>query len=217
MSIHLLGDLSGRLVRRHCQSVANTDGIIASSLVNARESFGLTPIGREQVRQSVAKGLASGLLSPNTRVVSSPLLRARESAGLVAEALGATVRVDERLIERGFGSLELASDAHYGQVWRADRQDPSHREWGVENLVSILERVTALLREPDGVARDEAVVLCTHGDVASVLLCAAMGRPLSEHRDRGAMDNGELRALAVTPAVADSHTDSHPVVSGRDA
>lgn len=213
MPIHLPGELSGRFVLRHGQSVANTDGIIASSLANARESFGLTPIGREQVRQSVMNRLASGLFSPNTRVVSSPLLRASESAAIVAEALGATVRVDERLIERGFGSLELASDAQYGQVWRADREDPSHRQWGVESLVSILERVTALLRELDGSARDETVVLCTHGDVASVLLCAAMGRPLSEHRDRGAMDNGELRALAATPAV----TASRAIASGRDA
>jgi broad specificity phosphatase PhoE len=213
MPIHLAGEHAGRFVLRHGQSVANTDGIIASSLANARESFGLTPLGREQVRQSVMNGLGSGLLSPNSRVVSSPLLRARESAAIVAEALGATVRVDDRLIERQFGSLELAADAQYGQVWRADREDPSHRQWGVESLVSILERVTALLHELDAGARDETVVLCTHGDVASVLLCAAMGRPLSEHRDRGAMENGELRALAVAPALPASRA----VASGRDA
>ena len=44
---------------------------------------------------------------------------------------------------------------------------------------------------------DEAgsFLLCTHGDVASVLLCAANGLSLSRHRDVGAMGNGEVRPL----------------------
>ena len=49
MPIHLAGEHAGRFVLRHGQSVANTDGIIASSLANARESFGLTPLGQDYV------------------------------------------------------------------------------------------------------------------------------------------------------------------------
>ncbi|MGH7653653.1 MAG: histidine phosphatase family protein [Gemmatimonadaceae bacterium] len=195
-------ELSGRFVLRHGQSAANVAGVIASSLANAGDAFGLTPTGCDQVRRSVVEAQESGLVSASTRVVTSPLLRARETAAIAAELLGTTVRVDERLIERGFGSLELSPDTQYDPVWLADRADPAHQQWGVESVVSILDRVSALLLELDGAPRDETIVLCTHGDVAAILLCAAMGHPVSQHRDVGALGNGELRALAGAAAIA---------------
>lgn len=201
-------ELSGRFVLRHGQSAANVAGVIASSLANAGDAFGLTPTGCDQVRRSVVEARESGLLPASARVVSSPLLRARETAAIVAESLGTTVRVDERLIERGFGSLELATDAQYDRIWLADRADPAHQQWGVESLVSILDRVSGLLFELDGAPRDETVVLCTHGDVAAILLCAAKGHPLSQHRDVGALENGELRALTGTAAIAGSRASA---------
>jgi broad specificity phosphatase PhoE len=194
--------MSGRFLLRHGQSDANVEGVIASSPANAGEALGLTPAGRDQVRRSVIEAHATGVLPAASRVLSSPLLRARESAAIAAEVLGSTVRVDERLIERRFGDLELTSDKNYGRVWLADRADPTHQEWGVESVASILDRVTDLLWELERGERDETLVLCTHGDVASVLLCATLGRPVSQHRDVGAMDNGELRALADTPVTS---------------
>ena len=185
-------------VLRHGQSHANVQRLIASSPANALDGFGLTSTGHEQVRVSVTAARAAGSLGGRVRVVSSPLLRARETAIIAAEVLGTAVHLDGRLAERSFGELELASDESYAQVWEADRADPSHERWGVESLESIHRRTTALLRELDVMQRTDErgdVVLCTHGDVASVLLCAAGGLALSRHREVGAMGNGELRAL----------------------
>jgi len=106
------------------------------------------------------------------------------------------VRVDERLIERSFGELELTADENYEQVWAADRTDPAHERWGVESAATILGRLAALLRDLDAIDGTGSFVLCTHGDVASVLLCAASGLALSQHREVGTMGNGELRAIA---------------------
>ncbi len=188
-------DLGAFHLLRHGQSEANVQRLIASSFAAAREGFGLTPTGRAQVRAQVLAARADGRLPAVCQVISSPLLRARESAAIAADILGTTVRVDGRLAERGFGELELTSDAHYDRVWTADRVDPAHESWGVESVVAILERVAPLLAEvrPEPGA---AVVLCTHGDVASVLLCAASGLTLSRHRDVGAMANGEVRPVA---------------------
>ena len=191
----LPGDLSRLFLLRHGQSAANVQRVIVSSPVAATESFGLTPTGREQVRRSVIKARAAGVLPDTIELVSSPLLRARESAAVAAEVLGVPVRVDARLAERGFGELELTSDANYDQVWSADRDDPTHARWGVESLASILARVSELLRDLVRNEPKRTFVLCTHGDVASVTLCAARGVALSQHRDVGAMANGELRAL----------------------
>jgi probable phosphoglycerate mutase len=181
---------------RHGQSEANVQRLIASSPAAARDAFGLTTEGREQVRASVLQARERGVLPPEVTIFSSPLLRARETAAIAAEVLGATVRIDDRLIERGFGTLELASDEHYDQVWSADRSDPAHVRWGVESTTSILARVTQLLLELDRLSASGAFVLCTHGDVASVTLCAASGLPLTQHREIGAMGNGEVRPLS---------------------
>jgi probable phosphoglycerate mutase len=189
-------DVSRLYLLRHGQSVANVKRLIVSSFAAATESYGLTPTGREQVRRSVTEARTAGKLPRAIHVISSPLLRARESAVIAAEVFDVHVRVDPRLAERGFGELELKSDDNYEQVWAADREDPSHVKWGVESTASILGRVSELLHELPRIDPSGTFVLCTHGDVASVSLCAARGVALSQHRDVGAMANGEIRALA---------------------
>ena len=181
---------------RHGQSEANVRGLIASSPAAAGEAFGLTDVGRAQVRSSLIAAREAGILPRVCHVVSSPLLRARESAAIAAELLGATVGIDARLVERGFGELELTSDEHYQRVWSEDRADPTHENWGVESTTAIIGRVTGLLRELHDADTTGTFLLCTHGDVASVLLCAAGGLALSQHRDVGAMANGEVRAIS---------------------
>lgn len=193
------GETSSFCLLRHGQSDANVQRLIASSLAAASEAFGLTATGRAQVRATVIAARAAGMLPETCHVISSPLLRARESAAIAAEVLGTTVRVDPRLAERGFGQFELASDEHYEQVWSEDRADPAHEKWGVESVTAILGRVAPLIRELQEAERAGTFVLCTHGDVASVLLCAAHGWALSQHRDVGAMANGEVRPLRSVP------------------
>ncbi len=190
------GNASSFCLLRHGQSEANVRGLIASSPAAAYEGFGLTDVGRSQVRTSLLAALDAGILPRHCHVVSSPLRRARESAAIAADVLGTTVRVDPRLAERGFGEFELASDAHYERVWSEDRVDPTHERWGVESIQSILDRMTALLRELHESDSTATFLLCTHGDVASVTLCATQGLSLSQHREVGALGNGEVRRLA---------------------
>src|SRR5688572_13543099 len=105
MSMQTLpGDLFRLFLLRHGQSAANVQRVIVSSLAAASESFGLTPTGREQVRRSVSEARAAGILPKTIQLVSSPLLRARESAAIAAELSGVTVRIDARLVERAFGA-----------------------------------------------------------------------------------------------------------------
>jgi probable phosphoglycerate mutase len=184
---------------RHGQSEANVRGLIASSPAAAGGAFGLTAVGQEQVRQSVIAARDAAVLPRGCRVVSSPLLRARESAAIAARVLEGSMSVDPRLAERGFGQFELSSDEHYEQVWSEDRADPSHEKWGVESAAAIFRRAGMVVRELQRMDSAGSFVLCTHGDVASILLCAARGLPLSRHREVGALRNGEVRALQGYP------------------
>ena len=201
----LPADLSGFFLLRHGQSEANVHGLIASSPDAARTAYGLTEVGRAQVRASLISARDAGILPQTCHVVSSPLLRARESAEIAAEVMGTVVRIDPRLAERGFGEFELKSDDHYERVWSEDRSDPTHVKWGVESAAAILGRASALIHELRQFDQTGTFVLCTHGDVASVLLCAASGLALTRHRDVGAMANGEVRSLAGRPASGLSH------------
>lgn len=65
----------------------------------------LTPTGEAQAAHLGARLAAEGQTAP-TVVVSSPLLRARQTAALVARAAGAELQVDARLAP-GAGVAEL--------------------------------------------------------------------------------------------------------------
>jgi broad specificity phosphatase PhoE len=185
---------------RHGRSLANEKGLIVSRLEHAGEAYGLTPQGYEQVVRSVEQAQAEGSLPPPVVVVSSPLLRARESAEVAARLLGTQVSVDSRLTERDFGELELGADTLYEKVWAADAGDPTHRRWGVESLVDVLRRGGAVVAQMNTAVPDATVVLCTHGDVASTLLCASKGASLGLHRRVGTLETGALEhILAVGP------------------
>jgi broad specificity phosphatase PhoE len=183
------------LVLRHGKSLANERGLIASSPAQASAAFGLTPEGRLQVAQTVTRALEGGVIVEPVTLATSPLLRALESARVAGDLIGCEALVDDRLIERGFGDLELSTDDQYARVWERDGRDPSHRCWGVESVEDVLRRAGAFV---DELARDQAdgtILLCTHGDVASALLCASRGRSLAEHRDVGGLGTGALGEL----------------------
>ena len=182
---------------RHGRSQANERGLIASSIENAGEAFGLTPEGRAQVRSSIEQARAR--VAQPVSVLSSPLLRARETAAIAADLLGATVSVDNRLIERGFGDLEMESDDRYESLWKIDRRNPTHRTWGVESVADVLARLERLIEELRGDASG-SVLLVTHGDVASTLICASLGDRLSRHREVGGLATGQLMAIDWPPA-----------------
>ena len=189
--------MSGRLyLLRHGRSEANELGLIASSVEHAGGAFGLSPEGRLQVRASI-EAVRAGLLEP-VCVISSPLLRARETAEIAAGLCGADVRVDERLIERDFGELELESDDRYDSVWEIDRRDPTHRTWGVESVTDVLARLEPLIGELQSEALGSAL-LVTHGDVASTLVCASLGEPLHRHREVGGLATGQLLSIDWPP------------------
>jgi len=183
------------IVLRHGRSVANEQGVVASRPAHAAEAYGLTSSGRDQLRRSIEEAGARGALVSPFLLLCSPLLRTRESAEVVAGVLDATPSVDDRLVERDFGTLELGPDSAYPSVWAADREDPTHRRWGVESVVAVLRRAGPVIEEQALRADVATVLLVTHGDVASTLLCASRGIDLRLHREVGGLATGELGAL----------------------
>ena len=100
---------------RHGQTAPNRDG-----LVLGRADPELTEEGRRQAER-LAEALAG---EPVSAILTSPLLRARQTAEAVGAACGLPVTVDDRLVEIDWGTWEgrpagslAVADA---DRWRAD-------------------------------------------------------------------------------------------------
>lgn len=139
----------------------------------------LTRLGREQAAR--AASLISYDLAGRaaTRVLSSDLVRAVETAEVVGEELRAPVTLDTRLREQHLGHLEGRS---YEETWKAaeahDWTDPALRVAGGESMLEVHDRLGAVLAE---VAEYEGVtVLVSHGDAIRAAVAYLAGVAVHE-------------------------------------
>lgn len=126
----------------------------------------LSPIGREQA-EGAARCLAD---EPITRVYSSPLLRARETAEIIASTRGLAVAEDALLRERAnWGDLPGQTRDEFDAMWRRCNQDrtfvPAIGDSSAEAGRRIERFVAAV-----GPSGDATVVAVTHGGVLADFL-----------------------------------------------
>jgi broad specificity phosphatase PhoE len=133
---------------RHGQTDANARGLLVG-----RTDWPLNDRGRQQA-QAVAATLPAV-----TRVISSPLLRARETA----RAFGLAVETDERWIELDYGELdgEPASSV-VDEVWRRWHADPEFVPAGGESLAALARRVREACADLVDEARARHIVVVSH-------------------------------------------------------
>jgi probable phosphoglycerate mutase len=209
---------------RHGQSMANVQGIIASNPSVACLEYGLSPVGQEQARKAGNDLVDRYLKEQNSNVrgvvvVSSDLLRAKETAQHVADAIvtagvptnstttnnnnntnidlyGDGVSFDTRLRERYFGDWDLKDDTHYENVWNDDGTDPYHTHGNVESVWSVTDRVTQFVRDWDSKLSDYWIVCVAHGDVLQILQTAfTRNMDPSQHRSLQHLETATLRPL----------------------
>jgi 2,3-bisphosphoglycerate-dependent phosphoglycerate mutase len=129
---------------RHGESASNAaPGAMA---LPGNEGDRLTERGFEQARQVAERLRAAGA----TRVLTSPLRRARETAGVIAERLDLPITEVEELQElresEGFGDLSLEDQRlRRWSVWMAEHGgDPDHSYRDGESFNEITGRVRRL-------------------------------------------------------------------------
>ena len=153
----------GRLVLiRHGESEGNRDRIFTHT-----PEVPLTDAGHAQVR-AAAEWVAARYRP--VAVVSSPFLRARQTAAILAERLALAVRVEKDLREQSFG--ELAGQP-YAALHDASDYDPA-RYWlwrppGGETLLEVAARAGAALDRVAAGAAGNDVVVVSHGGVMMAL------------------------------------------------
>ena len=135
----------------------------------------LTRLGREQAE--AAAGLIATDLArlglPVGRIATSDLVRARETAQIVAARLGGHAVHDVRLREQCLGDLEGRT---YDETWAAadgiDWSDPTAPIAGGESLMDVYDRMSAVLGEVDP---GSVTVLVSHGDAIRTAIACLHG------------------------------------------
>ncbi len=180
------------LLARHGETDANGRGTFIG-----RRDVPLNAAGRAQARALAARVRRLGV----ARLYASPLVRARETAEIVADAVGIPPTVDARLAEtdhgRWQGRPKAEAKAAEPDLYRSLRTDPeTFRYPDGESLAEHQRRVRTMLREIAGHA-SRALVICHHGTVRCAL---TLGHP----RGLAAWREFEVRKATVVelPAAA---------------
>jgi probable phosphoglycerate mutase len=180
---------------RHGESTWNVLGIIQGH----RDQATLTDRGRVQARQA-AQRLGS---HPVEAVYSSDLLRARETAAIVARSFGLPFSVDPALRERCFGELEgiPAATARPEATGIIDHRvvDPSARPVGGESLEELYARAAGFV---DALAlhhRRGDVVVVAHGGSIRAIRTYCSRRPVGDMQ-WGPVANGSVWRAALGSA-----------------
>ncbi|MDP6976694.1 MAG: histidine phosphatase family protein [Acidimicrobiales bacterium] len=148
-------------VLRHGRTESN-----ASGLLLGRSDPPLDDLG---VRQAAA---AAGALPVPDRVVTSPLRRARQTAG----AFGVDVEVDERWIELDYGAFDGTPVAEVPrETWAAWQADLDWAPPGGESHRQLGARVRAACEELLDEATIRDVVVVTHVSPVKAAMAWALG------------------------------------------
>lgn len=156
--------------------VHNPEGIIYSGL----PGYGLSDRGKAQ-----AKAVAEALRGTSvTAIYASPLDRAIETAGFIADALGAEVVEDIRLHEwrhwkqwAGMTWEELRTKGR--DAWDAYTTDPGSVTSG-ESLAELADRVEAWIEDVERDHPDGLVIGVTHLEPLRAILLRMLGRPATD-------------------------------------
>jgi len=162
-------------------------------------------MGRRPIPLCVAGRAQLATLAPHLgglgieAIWTSPVMRARETAEIVAATLGGLpIREDERLSEVRYGAWEGRSFPELldDPAYHAFHRDPLRARvpGGGETLLEVRERVFAAAADALAETAGGHPLLVSHGDPLRLLLAACLAIDPEEFR-RIRVDNGALSAV----------------------
>lgn len=186
------------LLMRHGETAWNREG-----RVMGRNPVELSASGREQVE-------AAARFAQNIRpdlIVTSPLVRARQSAEIMAAGLGGGVEIVEEaeIAEVMYGRWEgltyhdLIEDSYYVEYRKSPLEHPTP---GGETIPEVQARgvkaITRIIEANPG----KRVLFVSHGDIIRTVLCHFLGLELKYfHRLR--VDNATISGIQISGGFAE--------------
>jgi ribonuclease H / adenosylcobalamin/alpha-ribazole phosphatase len=147
-------------------------------------------------------------------IVSSPLLRTRQTAARVAARCGLPVEVDDGFRETDFGQWEALTFAEVRERWPDELTrwlaDPLATPPGAENFADATARVLAALGRLLAAHAGRRVLVVSHVGPIKTLICSVLGAPPSAlfrmHLDTAALCTADW--FPDGPALLRSYNDT---------
>ncbi len=145
---------------RHGQTYWNVENKICGAT-----DIALTPLGHEQAIETGKAILDAGI--EFDEILSSPLIRASETARHISEITGKPMRTDDRLTEQNFGKYE--STARDGAEFALAKEHFADRYEGGESMLHLAQRIYNLLDELKADPEGKTYLLVAHNGIARVV------------------------------------------------
>ena len=169
---------------RHGRTLVN-----AENRLQGRIDHSLDEVGR---RQSIE---IAGALRKIDRVISSPLLRALETAA----AFNQKIDVEPRFIELDYGDFDgILQNEVPEDVWKNWRSDINYRPPNGESLAELNSRVCQVLNEIADESRERNVVVVSHVSPIKAAIAWAVGVEVSSSW-RMLLDRGSISRIELSP------------------
>lgn len=181
---------------RHGEAAHNVQGVASKS----PEGYPLTDEGRKQVAEKIEDIRSRGI----TRIYTSPLLRTRETAEMIADAIGIprdAIVIDERLREFDFGQFDERPLEEF-KTFRSSHTYVDVFPGGSESILDAKKRFGSFIYEVDEKLSGENVLVVTHGIGFETLAAVVAGADNEESYDliqSSKAKKGELRELPFSP------------------
>lgn len=150
---------------RHGLSTKNEAGIISSRIEN--DKYGLTEKGRKEVKREAEKLKKKGGVDV---IISSPFLRTRETAEIIAKTLGLDVVIDDRLSEINHGT-QCEGRTHHLCLPKDGKfpADLNYRFGDGESWMDVKKRIAELINYLNKKYEGKKILLVGHGDPLMIL------------------------------------------------
>ncbi len=183
-------------VMRHGEAESNIKNIVWNKL----DGNPLTDYGRLQVEEAAGKLKGFGI----DVIISSDLLRGRQTSEIIARALGLDVEYNPRLREINTGDLNGHSVEEYWNYAASIRERFTKRLPNGENYTDVKKRAGDLIYGLDKKYSDKKILIITHDSPAWLMFAASSGHTADEitfinEKLFGFMDNAEVRPLEFIP------------------
>lgn len=143
---------------RHGQTVWNVENKICGAT-----DIELTPLGHEQAIETGKKIIEEGIKADE--ILTSPLVRAKDTAAHISEVTGIPYRIEQRLIEQNFGRYE--STPRDGLEFYAAKMHMASRFGTGESMMQLAQRIYNLL---DDIRKDDKTyILVAHNGIARIV------------------------------------------------
>ncbi len=98
-------------------------------------------------------------------IFSSDILRAKETAQIIAGALGQKITYDKRLREHNFGAYNGRTHKEWHSLFGGNKTDQyTTKPLGGENLKDVQKRMTDFLKEADKKYEDKTILIVSHAN-----------------------------------------------------